>query len=105
MSATVLFNPPPTPGVVGLQVGSCVPSGVVNGDPMFSPCPGTVMQLAPSVRPAVAQVEEIMLFELTPAPGNVRNDEAMLPDGASASNAGVSYQPVAVTVELFRCVS
>src|SRR5215469_18766882 len=107
MSAVVGSSPPPTPGLVGLvQPGSCVPRPVFNGEPMFNPCPGIVMQFEPSVRPMSAHVWLIKPPEFTCAPGNVRYVDAMLPEGASLSNAGVSYQAGGfVTVELFRSVS
>src|SRR5579871_6720009 len=106
MSATVGFNPPPTPGEVGLvHVRSCVPSPLVSGEPIFKPCPGIVMQFVPSVRPISAQVWLMIPEALTPAPGKLRNCEAIEPDGDSPSNAEVSYQPVEVTLKLLRYVS
>ena len=89
----------PRPGEVGLvQDRSWVPSGPVNGEPIFSPWPGTVAQFTPSVKPASPHVCAMMLLASTPAPGKVRNCDAMLPEGANPPNADVSYQPVEVTL-------
>src|ERR1700686_633862 len=100
MSATP-SKPPPTPGVVGLtHPRSCVPNGVVKGEPISKPWPGIVAQFTPSLSPASVQVEGLIAVLLTPAPGNVRYFAAMLPEGAEASNAGVSYHPLAVPLEL-----
>ena len=93
MSATLL-KPPPTPGLLTLlHVVSCEPRGEVNGEPTFKPWPGIVLQLTPSVRPALAQVTLFVPMLTTPEPGKVRYFAAMLPEGAKAANAGVSYQP------------
>ena len=74
-------DPPPTPGFEGpVQWGSCVPRGVVNGDPDVQALPGMVMQFTPSVRPAFWHVWLMMLLALTAAPGVVRNLDAMLPE-------------------------
>src|SRR5580704_14946562 len=105
MSAT-FDNPLPMPGLLGpVHVRSCVPSVVVSGDPRFKPCPGIVRQFTFSVRPIFAHVSLIIPAALTPAPGKVRNFDAMLLAGANASKAEVSYHPVAVVDELFRIVS
>src|SRR6267154_1094057 len=94
MSATLL-RPLPTPGLAALcQDVSCVPSGVVSGEPMFRPWPGIVLQFTPSLRPAVAQVAAVLRVPTTPFPGKERYLEAMLPAGAKAAKAGVSYQPL-----------
>src|SRR6266446_8149354 len=94
MSATLL-RPLPMPGLASLcQVVSCVPRGVVSGEPIFRPCPGIVLQFTPSVRPAVAQVAAALRVPTTPLPGNERYFEAMLPAGAKAARAAVSYQPL-----------
>src|SRR6266576_7231591 len=113
MSATVprLLAPPlpspPVPGLVGLvQPMSCVPKPVVKGVPIFNPWPGIVRQFAPSVRPASAQVALLMRVLTTPEPGKVRYFAAMLPEGAKASKAGVSYHTLRVLLELgLRTVS
>src|ERR1700736_592515 len=95
MSA-VPSKPLPNPGLVGLtQLGSCVPKGVVKGEPRSSPWPGIVLQVTFSVRPASAQVELLMPLLTTPAPGKERYFEAMLPEGAEESKAAVSYHPLA----------
>src|ERR1700756_1175033 len=92
-------KPPPTPGFVGLvQPGSCVPKAVFKGEPMSKPWPGIVRQLTPSVRPAFAQVALLMPWLTTAAPGNERYFAAMLPAGAAASNAEVSYHPLDMLV-------
>src|SRR5919109_1177782 len=105
MSATVprlLLPPlpsPPVPGFWGLvHPVSCVPRPVVNGVPRFSPWPGIMWQLTPSTRPASAQVELLMPELTTPEPGKVRYFDAMLPDDAKASKAGVSYHPLEILV-------
>ena len=51
------------------------------------------MQFTPSVNPATEHFWSMMPFELTPAPGKVRNFDAILPVGAMPSNAVVSYHP------------
>src|SRR4051812_30874494 len=99
-------SPPPTPGEVGLvHDKSWVPSGPVNGEPISRPWPGMVVQFTPSVRPTSPHVCSMILLAFTPAPGKLRNCEAMLPAGANPPNADVSYHPVEVTLELLRCVS
>src|SRR2546429_1782520 len=105
MSATLprLLAPPlpspPVPGVVGLvHPMSCVPKPVVKGVPIFNPWPGIVRQFTPSVRPASAQVELLMPLLTTPEPGKLRYFAAMLPEGAKAAKAGVSYQPFEMLV-------
>src|SRR6266849_7314732 len=113
MSATVprLLAPPlpspPVPGLVGLvQPISCVPKPVVKGVPIFSPWPVMVLQFTPSARPASAQVEGLIPVLTTPEPGKVRYFAAMLPEGANAAKAGVSYHPLPVLLELgLRTVS
>src|SRR6202034_2319978 len=98
MSATLL-RPLPMPGLVGLvQVRSCVPNGVVKGEPRFRP-PGTALQFTFWTRPISAQVAGLVPELMTPLPGNERYVAAMLPGRANASNAGVSYHPVEVTPE------
>src|SRR5665213_4569210 len=108
MSAT-LARPLPTPGLATVPdaVGSIVPSGVVRGDPMLRPCPAMVRQFTPSTRPAVVQVSLLVMMPvvLTAPPGKLRYLEAMLPVGARASNAGVSYHPEPVLVELLGVAS
>ena len=94
------------PGLFGpVHVRSCVPSGVVSGDPRFNPCPGIVRQFTFSISPMFAHVSLIIPAALTPAPGKVRNVDAMLFEGARPSKAEVSYHPVEVIDELFRIVS
>src|SRR5580704_12387591 len=94
-------RPPPTPGEVGLDhPRSCVPNGVFRGEPISNPWPGIVAQFTPSLSPASAQVEGLIAVLLTPAPGKVRYFAAMLPEGAEASKAGVSYHPLALPLEL-----
>src|ERR1700730_13704964 len=94
MSATLL-RPPPTPGLLALvQEVSCLPKPVVKGEPTFKPWPGIVLQFTPSVRPAVAQVAAVLRVPTTPFPGKERYFAAMLPAGAKASKAAVSYQPL-----------
>src|SRR6202022_2557092 len=94
MSATLL-RPLPTPGLLVLaRVLSCVPNPGVKGEPMFRPWPGIVLQFTPSVRPAVAQVAAVLRVPTTPLPGKERYFAAMLPAGAKAAKAGVSYQPL-----------
>src|SRR5260370_13086154 len=91
---------PAVPGLVGLlQPMSCVLKPVVKGVPIFSPWPGIVRQFVPSVRPASAQVELLMPVLTTPEPGKVRYFAAMLPEGAKAPKAGVSYHPLPVLLE------
>ena len=70
---------------------------------MFRPWPAMVRQFTPSTRPMVAQVSLLVMMPvvLTAPPGKLRNFEAMLPAGANAAKAGVSYQPAPVLVELF----
>src|ERR1700722_7725068 len=64
--------------------------------------PGIVLQFTPSIRPTTAQVSPaVMIVPLGALPGKLRNFAAMLPAGAAARNAGVSYHPVLVVVELF----
>src|SRR6267142_403078 len=100
MSAT-LVNPLPMPGLAALcQVVSCVPRGVVSGEPTFRPWPGIVLQFAPSVRPAVAQVAAGLRVPTTPLPGNERYFEAILPAGAKAASATVSNQPLPWRAEM-----
>src|SRR5271166_6515814 len=99
---------PPQPGSVLLvQPRSCVPNPVVRGVPILSPWPGICTQFAvgcwgvtwaASMRPASAQVELLMPLLTTPEPGKVRYFDAMLPEGAKASNAGVSYHPLETLV-------
>src|SRR6266436_3651472 len=98
---------PPQPGFEGLaQPLSCVPKPVVKGVPIFSPWPGIVRQFTPSVRPASAQVELLIPALTTPEPGKLRYFAAMLPEGAKAAKAGVSYHPLPVLLELgLRTVS
>src|SRR6266480_3499825 len=86
MSATVPrlllppFPSPPVPGFVEVvQPVSCVPKPAVKGVPRFSPWPGMVRQF-------------------TPEPGKLKYFAAMLPEGAKAANAGVSYQPFEMLV-------
>src|ERR1039457_3439429 len=96
MSATP-SKPLPNPGFVGLtQLGSCVPKAVFKGEPISRPWPGIAMQFTPRVRPASAQVEELMPLLTTPEPGKVRYVAAMLPAGAEESKAEVSYHPLAM---------
>src|SRR6516164_9227582 len=86
-------KPLPTPGFVGLtQLGSWLPSPLVKGEPISMPLPGIVLQFTFSVKPASAQELELILTKLTAEPGKVRYFAAMLPEGAAASNSGVSYQ-------------
>src|SRR5262249_51896589 len=95
MSATP-SNPPPRPGLVALvQPGSCVPKAVFKGDPISRPWPGMVLQVTPSVRPAVVQVALLTPTLSAAAPGKFRYCEAILPERANLSNAGVSYHPLA----------
>src|SRR5437899_6154735 len=100
MSATVPrlllppFPSPPVPGFVEVvQPVSCVPKPAVKGVPRFSPWPGMVRQFTPSVKPALAQVTLFVPMLTTPEPGKLKHFAAMLPEGAKAANAGVSYQP------------
>src|SRR4030088_3584053 len=89
-------KPPPIPGLLVLtQPRSCVPSPVFKGEPTARPRPGIVLQFTFSVRPASAQVELLMPLLTTAEPGKVRYFEAMLPAGAKASKAEVSYHPLA----------
>src|SRR5258708_28682861 len=88
-------RPPPTPGLLGLaQPRSCVPKAVFKGEPTSRPWPGIVLQLTPSCRPAVAHVEELIPWLTTPEPGKVRYFAAILPAGAEAAKAEVSYHPL-----------
>src|SRR5579859_1076355 len=106
MSATP-SRPLPRPGLLGLtQLRSCLPKPVVKGEPISRPWPGIVLQLTPSDRPALAHVEGLIPVLTTLEPGKVRYFEAMLPEGAKASKAAVSYQPLPVLLELgLRAVS
>src|SRR5579859_6053540 len=100
MSATP-SRPLPTPGLLGLtQLRSCLPKPVVKGEPISRPWPGIVLQLTPSDRPALAQVEGLIPVLTTPEPGKERYVAAMLPEGAEAANDEVSYQPLPTLLEL-----
>src|SRR6202034_4730604 len=93
---------PPHPGLLTLvQPRSCVRRPVVKGVPTLIPWPGIVTQLTPSFRPAAAQLLfGLMPRLITPLPGNWRYVAAMLPAGARASKAWVSYHPLPVRLEL-----
>src|SRR5579885_2412505 len=92
-------RPEPTPGVpLPVQLRSCVPSALVNGEPRSNP-PETVAQFTPSVRPIVAHVVGTIEPPAGPEPAKARYWPAMLREGAREWNWVVSYQPCAV-VEL-----
>ena len=57
-----------------------------------------VRQFTPSVKPALAQVTLFVPMLTTPEPGKLKYFAAMLPEGAKAANAGVSYQPFEMLV-------
>src|SRR5271167_1898586 len=88
---------PPQPGLLSLvQPRSCLPEPTVKGVPILIPWPTIVAQFTPSMRPAVPQLALGLMVPTTALPGNERYCAAILPAGARASNAAVSYQPVPV---------
>src|SRR5271166_4403019 len=100
MSATVprFSGPPlpspPVPGALVLaQPRSCAPNPAVKGVPRFKPWPGIAVQFTPSVRPASEHWEGLMPLLMGVEPGKLRYFAAILPAGAKASKAAVSYHP------------